>query len=97
VLTIRHFSQYVDSERKVRLEDFLQKSFEQIHENGSSNLIVDLRNNGGGLDAPGKQLFSYLWNQPFLYDKDLVINAREFDFFKYQSLHKFVRRFHEAA
>ena len=83
VLTIRHFYQYVDSERKVTLQDFLQKSFEQIHERGSSNLIIDLRDNGGGLDAPGKQLFSYLWNQPFLYDKDLVINAREFDFFKY--------------
>ena len=31
----------------------------------------------------GKQLFSYLWPEPFTYYRDLVINAREFDFFKY--------------
>ncbi len=83
VLTIRHWYRYVDSEAKETLDDFLQKSFEQIQQKESSNLIIDLRDNDGGLDEPGKQLFSYLWPEPFTYYRDLVINAREFDFFKY--------------
>jgi hypothetical protein len=83
VLTIRSFSEYVDLERKVTLCDFLQTSFEQIHQEKSSNLIIDVRDNSGGQDASGVQLFSYLWDRPFAYYKDKVINAREFEFFKY--------------
>jgi hypothetical protein len=80
VLTIRH---WYDPERKVTFLDFLKKSFAAMQQNGSHSLIIDLRDNPGGLDAPGKELFAFLWDQPFYYDKDLVINAREFDFFKY--------------
>ena len=83
VLTIRRWNRHVDSQGKVTLADFLQKSFDQIHQKGANNLIIDLRDNDGGLDEPGKQLFAYLWPQPFTYYRDLVINAREFDFFKY--------------
>jgi len=83
VLTIRHWYYYADPERKVTFLGFLKKSFAEMHEKGSGNLIIDVRDDPGGLDAPGKQLFSFLWDRPFYYDKDLVINAREFDFFKY--------------
>jgi hypothetical protein len=83
VLTIRHWYRHVDSEAKLTLADFLQKSFEEIHQKRSSDLIIDLRDNDGGLDEPGKQVFSYLWPQPFRYYRDLVINAREFGFFQY--------------
>ena len=83
MLAIRHFYRYADPERKLTLREFFQKSFENIHASGSSGLIIDLRDNDGGVDELGKQLFSFLWNRPFEYYKDLVINAREFDFFKY--------------
>jgi hypothetical protein len=83
VLTIRHFYQYVDAKQKLMLHDFLQESFAKIHRKGSSALIIDLRGDSGGLDAPGAQLFSYLWDKPFEYYRDMVVNAREFDFFKY--------------
>lgn len=83
VITIRHWYDYADPGRKLTFLDFLKNSFAQIHENGSSNLIIDVRDNDGGRDAPGKQLFSFLWDQPFHYDKDIVCNGREFDFFKY--------------
>jgi len=83
VLTIHHWYRHVDSQSKVTLDDFIQKSFDQIHQKRANNLIIDLRDNDGGLDEPGKQLFSYLWPQPFTYYRDLVINAREFDFFRY--------------
>jgi hypothetical protein len=83
VLTIRSFEEYVDQQRKLTIQDFLQRSFEQIHDRHSSRLVIDVRDNGGGLDAPGAQLFSYLWDQPFEYYKDKTCNARDFDFFKY--------------
>src|SRR5262249_82128 len=50
VLTIRSFEKYVDSARKLTIHDFLQHSFEQIHEKQSMSLIVDVRGNGGGMD-----------------------------------------------
>src|SRR5262249_5607626 len=83
VLTIRSFEEYVDQNRKLTIHDFLQRSFEQIRDRQSSGLVVDVRDNGGGMDAPGAQLFSYLWDKPFEYYKDKTINAREFDFYKY--------------
>jgi hypothetical protein len=63
VLTIHHFYQYVDAKQQLTLHDFLQESFAKIHQKGSSALIIDLRGDSGGLDAPGAQLFSYLWNR----------------------------------
>jgi len=83
VLTVRSFEEYVEPQRKLTIHDFLQQSFEQIRDRQSSSLIIDVRDDSGGLDAPGAQLFSYLWDQPFEYYKDKTINAREFDFFKY--------------
>ena len=83
VLTIRSFEEYVDQQRKLTIQDFLQRSFEEIRDRKSSSLIIDVRDDSGGLDAPGAQLFSYLWDQPFEYYKDKIINAREFDFYKY--------------
>jgi C-terminal processing protease CtpA/Prc len=83
VLAIHHWYGYADSEHKVTFGDFLQNSFEQIRQTGSSSLIIDLRDNDGGRDELGKQLFAYLLDHPFRYYNDLVINAREFDFFKY--------------
>lgn len=83
VLTIRSFEQYVDEQQKLTIHDFLQQSFDKIRDRQSRSLIIDVRDNGGGLDAPGAQLFSYLWDQPFSYYKDKTINALDFDFYKY--------------
>lgn len=83
VLSIRHWNQYADPKRKLPFVDFLQQSFAQIKKEGSSNLIIDVRDNAGGLDPLGKHLFSFLWNKPFYYYSDLTLNAREFDYFKY--------------
>ena len=85
VLTIRHWYQYADPKRKLTFLDFLRQSFAAIQERRSSDLIIDVRGNDGGLDAPGKELFSFLWNEPFYYYKDLILNAREFDYFKYST------------
>jgi len=88
VLTIRSWDDHVDPERKLTFEDFLKQSFAQMQKNGTRSLIIDVRDNTGGADPPGKQLFSFLSDHPFYYYKDIVSNAREFDFFKYDSAAK---------
>ena len=91
VLAIRHWYEYADDERKLTFLNFLKDSFAQIQTNKSHSLIIDVRDNDGGLDAPGKELFAFLYDQPFYYDEKMIVNAREFDFFKYDPEAKPVR------
>ena len=81
VLTIYQFGGTAEDGKP--LSDFIQKSFDDLHERRGANLILDVRNNGGGADEVGKQLFSYLTTEPFPYYADLVINKLVFDFFRY--------------
>jgi hypothetical protein len=90
VLTIRNWYDPVDPAGKVSFLEFLEQSFSQIQTNGTRSLIVDVRDNPGGADAFGEHLFAYLWDQPFRYYKDIVSNAREFNFFKYDPAAKLI-------
>ena len=82
-ITIRQFGGYADPEKKQGFRDFYKQSFGAIREKGSKELIIDLRNNGGGEDELGQLLLSYLVDKPFKYYDDLVINSMEFSFSKY--------------
>ena len=50
---------------------FLKTTFKQIEKSQVENLILDLRNNGGGSDEAVIELFSYLTDQPFIFYKEL--------------------------
>lgn len=65
VLTLRGWFAFADEKRKVTFTDFLKSSFAQIQEEGTRDLIIDVRDNGGGLDMPVIELFSYIGKQPF--------------------------------
>src|SRR5262249_21728087 len=80
VLTVYGFG---GSAQKKPLAEYFPDVFRQIHEKGSKSLIIDVRNNGGGADALGEQLFSFLWNEPFDYYNDLILNAPTFPFKPY--------------
>jgi C-terminal processing protease CtpA/Prc len=82
VLTIRGFSESGPAGTKP-LKQFLRDAFKEMHARNSTSLILDVRDNGGGEDALGKQLLSFLLDQPFQYYDDLIFNAREFSFFRY--------------
>ena len=67
ILTIRTFSFTDLQEAKLDYPAFLEQSFRQVKKAGIKKLIIDLRDNGGGRDAYGVLLYSYLSKQPFHY------------------------------
>ncbi len=83
VMKIKGFGGFIDKERKKTLNDLYKESFTTMHEKGAKDLIIDLRDNGGGADELGKLLLSYLIDQPFKYYDDLVVNAMNFSFANY--------------
>ncbi len=80
VLTV---SAFFDKKGQKPVSPYFVDAFQQIHDQHSESLIIDVRNNGGGYDNLGKELLSFLLDEPFKYYDDLIYNAREFDFFRY--------------
>jgi uncharacterized protein (TIGR03435 family) len=65
------------------LSAFFQHVFTELREKNVPRLILDVRDNGGGEDELGRQLFSYFSAQPFRYYRDLIVNKLSFRFFQY--------------
>ena len=85
ILTIRAFAD--DGEKgRPPYPKFLQDAFEQMADKKSSNLIIDLRGNGGGQDDYGKFLFAYVADKPFMYYRALESKKDRYDLFKYTTL-----------
>lgn len=75
---------FQDIDNKPTFSDFLKKSFEAIKDRNISSLIIDLRDNEGGMDAMGIELFAYLAKSPFrYYEKFTVASAGNFTFAEY--------------
>ncbi|MBP9095235.1 MAG: hypothetical protein KBG21_01420, partial [Ignavibacteria bacterium] len=65
---------------------FLENAFKTMEDEKIDNLILDLRNNGGGTDDYGKILYSFFTNSDFTYYKSLRMNKDSFAFFKYTEI-----------
>ena len=64
--------------------DFLANAFKKIKNKKISSLIIDLRDNEGGTDAFGFQLYSYLTTKPFrYYDHFTVVTNKPYSFAAY--------------
>jgi hypothetical protein len=72
LLTIPSFQEDND------FESFLRDSFRSLRQRGTKNLIVDLRQNGGGEDLYGPLLYSYLSAKAFRYYASLEARADRF-------------------
>ena len=66
ILTISSFNFYPWNNLDF-FKEFIDKSFKEIHEKGSENLIIDLRFNGGGSPESSIYLLKYLVDEPFVY------------------------------
>ena len=63
LMTIKHFM----GGRSDKYYSFLKKSFKKLNESGIENLVIDLRDNGGGADDYGIELVTYLAASDFNY------------------------------
>jgi hypothetical protein len=72
VLTIDHF--WV-GENEQPYADFLRQTFRQLRARGTRSLIIDVRNNEGGMDSYGALLYSYLTDKPFRYYERIGTHA----------------------
>jgi C-terminal processing protease CtpA/Prc len=86
ILTIRTFEAFAFGQAKIPYKDFMKETFEALQDKKIENLIIDLRNNGGGSDEYGKILFAYLTDKPFQYYAALETKKNEYDFFQYTNI-----------
>ena len=65
-------------------QEFLKDSFLKIKENNIENLIIDIRENGGGNSALGNDLLQYISPVPFSQYKETIIKYSQLqkDFYK---------------
>ncbi len=56
------FKSFSDLER---FQQFLEKIFSEIKSSALQNLIIDIRNNGGGNSSLGDELFNYITDKPY--------------------------------
>lgn len=66
VLTISSFNYYPWNNLSV-FKTFIDGAFQEIREKGITNLIIDLRFNGGGSPQSSIHLLRYLADEPFIY------------------------------
>ena len=73
IITIRSFAFY--RKKLPVFKSFIDSCFQQINDSKIENLIIDLRNNGGGDPFCGTHLIQYIANKPYTYfHKDVWIN-----------------------
>jgi hypothetical protein len=65
---------------------FLESAFAGLRRNGTTNLIVDMRGNGGGYDVAPGQLYSYLTSTDFRTNEPNYVKTFQPTFRKYTSL-----------
>lgn len=64
-LTIKWFQNDVLQEANEQFKPFIDSAFNEIKSKKINNLIIDIRNNGGGESENASYLYSYLTNKPF--------------------------------
>ncbi len=60
-----------------KYQKFIDSSFQKMNEEGSSNLIVDLRNHSGGEDAFSDYLVSYIADKPFKWNSKFELRTSQ--------------------
>jgi C-terminal processing protease CtpA/Prc len=80
VLTVRGFDRFADLNEQERMEAFFARAFREIKTRSVRALIIDVRDNGGGRDEQGRELFAYIAQRPFTYYDGLYFQGARFSF-----------------
>lgn len=74
ILSIHSFDMDELNSGTIRYKKYLAQFFKRIQQQGIENLIIDLRENGGGEDNYASLLYRYLTDQAFTYYKSMECN-----------------------
>lgn len=94
ILTIHTFNMGNETANEhIKYKQFLDSVFADIKTKNIKNLIVDVRNNGGGTDPNDLLTYSYLTNRNFQENKQAWISFKKIPLIKYYNIGipKFVR------
>ncbi len=86
ILTIRTFAEGPYQRAMISYPLFLKKTFREFEEKNVHNLIIDLRNNGGGSDLFGKLPVAYLVDEPFQYYEHLRVRNKQLSFLEHTNI-----------
>lgn len=86
ILTIRTFGAGAYTNARIDYKKFLADAFTQFQTKQIKDLIIDLRNNGGGSDEYGKILAAYFLDKPFMYYDSLETRVNSISFAKYANV-----------
>lgn len=71
IMTLRTFDKKTIRKRNEKSKKWFQKSFAEINQRGVEQLVIDMRENGGGDPEPTIELFSHLYDKPFVFYKKM--------------------------
>lgn len=77
------FSNSAYKKAGMNFKDFVDGAFANINKNNIQNLIIDVRENGGGTEGNEDYLFSYLTDKPYHKYKEVELSNFEFSFIAY--------------
>ncbi|MBU2995999.1 hypothetical protein KO500_06120 [Cellulophaga baltica] len=83
ILTFNTFHNVLYEENDIEFKKFVSNSFKKIDSLKVKNLIIDLRENGGGTEGNEDYLFSYLTDKPYNKYKDVEISSFNYSFYQY--------------
>jgi hypothetical protein len=84
VLSIPTFREDLFNDAGISFTNYLDAFFARLKTDSTQNLVIDLRDNGGGLSEYGAVLLSYLTDTAFVYCKNMwLANNTLFDFIEY--------------
>lgn len=88
VLTFRTFSNSTFEKYQMNFKRFVDSAFTVILSKPEKNLIIDIRDNGGGSEGNEDYLFSYLADQPYHKYKHVKASRLNFSFLKHTDYSK---------
>ena len=83
LLTFRSFSNEDYEQAGMNFRDFVLQAFDSIGKARIENLIIDLRENGGGTEGNEDFLFSFLNDRPYTKYKYVEASAFSYTFYRY--------------
>lgn len=83
ILSFNTFSNSDYEDHKTEFKTFVKSAFDSIFKSNTRNLIIDLRENGGGSEGNEDYLFSFLAPSPYNKYKYVQASALSFSFYDY--------------